>query len=57
MLRGCGETTAITLIVFDLIRPGREPTIYDTRGEHAKYYAIAFKWRYVHEKKISLHLI
>jgi hypothetical protein len=26
-------------IVFDLTRPGLEPTIYRTRGEHANHYA------------------
>ena len=33
-----GEATNTNFIVFGLIRPGREPTIYRTRGEHADNY-------------------
>ena len=34
-----GEATNTNLIVFGLTRPGIEPTIYRTRGEHADHYA------------------
>ena len=34
-----GEATNTKFIVFSLTRPGLEPTIYRTRGEHANYYA------------------
>ena len=34
-----GEATQINFIVFGLTRPGLEPTIYHTRGEHANHYA------------------
>jgi hypothetical protein len=33
-----GEATNTHLIVFDLTRPGLEPSIYRTRGEHANHY-------------------
>jgi hypothetical protein len=32
------ETANIKLIVFGLTRPGLEPTVYSTRGEHANHY-------------------
>ena len=32
------EATNTYFIVFGLTRPGLEPTIYRTRGEHANYY-------------------
>jgi hypothetical protein len=35
-----GEATNTKLIVFGLIRPGFEPTIYRTWGEHANNYTI-----------------
>ena len=34
-----GEGTNINFIVFGWIRPGFEPTIYPTQGEHANHYA------------------
>jgi hypothetical protein len=34
-----GEATNTNFIVFALTRPGLEPTIYCTRGEHANHYA------------------
>ena len=34
-----GEATNTNFIVFGLIRPVLEPTIYHTRGEHANHYA------------------
>jgi hypothetical protein len=34
-----GEATNTNFIVFDLTRPGLEPTIYHTRGEHVNHYA------------------
>ena len=34
-----GEATNTNFIVYGLIRPGLEPTIYRTRGEHANHYA------------------
>ena len=34
-----GEATNTNFIVFGLTRPGLEPTIYHTRGEHANVYA------------------
>jgi hypothetical protein len=34
-----GEATHTNFIVFGLTRPGLEPTIYRTRGEHANHYA------------------
>jgi hypothetical protein len=34
------EVTNTNFIVFGLIWPGLEPTIYCTRGEHANHYAI-----------------
>ena len=34
-----GEPTNTNFIVFGLTRPGFEPTIYRTRGEHANHYA------------------
>ena len=34
-----GEVTQIPILVFGLTRPGLEPTIYRTRGEHANHYA------------------
>ena len=34
-----GEATHTNFIVFALIRPGLEPTIYRTRGEHANHSA------------------
>ena len=34
-----GEGTNINFIVFGLIRPEFEPTIYPTQGEHANHYA------------------
>jgi hypothetical protein len=33
------EATNNNFIVFGLTRPGLEPTIYRTRGEHANHYA------------------
>jgi hypothetical protein len=33
-----GEATHTNVIIFGLIRSGLEPTIYRTRGEHAKHY-------------------
>jgi hypothetical protein len=33
-----GEATNTNFIVFGLTRPGLEPIIYHTRGEHANYY-------------------
>ena len=33
-----GKATRTNFIVFDLTRPGLEPTIYRTRGEHANHY-------------------
>jgi hypothetical protein len=33
-----GEAANTNFIVFGLTRPGLEPTIYCTRGEHAKHY-------------------
>jgi hypothetical protein len=35
-----GEATNINFIVFGLIRPGLEPTIYSTQSEHANHYTI-----------------
>jgi hypothetical protein len=35
----CGEATDTNFKVFGLIRPGLEPKIYRTRGEHANHYA------------------
>ena len=35
-----GEATYTNLIVFGLIRPGLEPTIYHIRGKHANHYVI-----------------
>jgi hypothetical protein len=34
-----GEATNTNFIVFGLTQPGLEPTIYHTRGEHARHYA------------------
>ena len=34
-----GESTNTNVIVFGLTRPGLEPTIYHTRGEHSNRYA------------------
>jgi hypothetical protein len=34
------EATNTNFKVFGLIRPGLEPTIYRTRGQHANHYAI-----------------
>jgi hypothetical protein len=34
-----GEATNTNFIVFGLTRPGLEPMIYSTRGEHANHYA------------------
>jgi hypothetical protein len=33
-----GEATNTNFIVFGLTRPGLEPMIYRTQGEHANYY-------------------
>jgi hypothetical protein len=33
-----GEATNTNIVVFGLIRPVFEPTIYRTRGEHANHY-------------------
>jgi hypothetical protein len=33
------EATNTSFMVFGLTRPGLEPTIYCTRGEHANHYA------------------
>jgi hypothetical protein len=33
-----GEATNTNFIVLGLTRPGFEPTIYRTRGEHANHY-------------------
>ena len=33
-----GEATNTNFTVFGLTRPGLEPTIYHTRGEHANHY-------------------
>ena len=33
------EATNTNFIVFGLTRPGLEPTLYRTRGEHANHYA------------------
>jgi hypothetical protein len=42
-----GESTNTNVIVFGLSRPGLEPTIYHTRGEHANHYATdAVGWQY-----------
>ena len=38
-----GETTNTNVIVFGLIRPGLDPTIYSTRGEHANHYITAIQ--------------
>ena len=35
----CGEATNSNFIVFGLTRPGLEPTMYCTRGEHIDHYA------------------
>jgi hypothetical protein len=35
------EATHTNFIVFGLTRPGLEPTIYRTRGEHATHYTTA----------------
>ena len=35
-----GEATNTNFIVVGLTRPGLEPTIYRTRGEHANHYTI-----------------
>ena len=43
----CGEATNINCIVFSLTRPGLEPTIYHTRGNHANNYstdAVSWFW-------------
>jgi hypothetical protein len=34
-----GEATNTNFIVLGLTRPGMEPTIYRTRGEHTNHYA------------------
>jgi hypothetical protein len=34
-----GESTNTNVIVFGLTRPGLEPKIYHTRGEHSNRYA------------------
>ena len=34
----CGEATHTNFIVLGLTRPGLEPTIYRTRGEHDNHY-------------------
>ena len=36
------ETSNTNSIVFDLTRPGLEPMIYRTRGEHANHYTTDF---------------
>jgi hypothetical protein len=33
------EKQQIPILVFDLTRPGLEPTFYRTRGEHGTHYA------------------
>ena len=38
LLLNAGEATDTNFIVFGLTRPGLEPTIYHTRGEHANHY-------------------
>ena len=38
-LHKSGEATHTNFIVFSLIRPGLELTIYRIRGEHANHYA------------------
>jgi hypothetical protein len=38
MLRAYGETTNTNFIVFGFTRPGLEPTIYRTQGEHPNHY-------------------
>jgi hypothetical protein len=38
-----GEATNTNFIVFDLTRPGLEPTIYLTRGEHAEQRLVGLK--------------
>jgi hypothetical protein len=45
-----GEATNTNLIVFGLTRPGLEPTIYHTRGEHANHYATDAVWWKKEEK-------
>ena len=40
MLRAKRKVTYCNFTVFDLTRPGLEPTIYRTRGEHANHYTI-----------------
>jgi cytochrome c oxidase subunit IV len=44
MLRVSGEATNTNCIVFGLTRPGLEPTIYQTRGEHANHCLSIFFW-------------
>ena len=41
-----GEATNTNFIVLGLTRPGFEPTIYCTRGEHANHRCGAFDWCY-----------
>ena len=42
----CREATNSNFIVFGLTRPGLEPTMYSTRGEHVNHYATdAIIWR------------
>ena len=38
------EATNTNFIVFGLIQPGLEPTIYHTRGEHADHYTTDAVW-------------
>ena len=51
------EVTYTSFIVFGLTRPGLEPTIYRTRGEHANHYATdAVIFIFVGKCKCLLHL-
>ena len=42
-----GEAAHTNIIVFGLIRPGLEPSIYHTRGEHTYDYTICIFSNYV----------
>jgi hypothetical protein len=51
-----GEATTTNFIVFGLIRPGLESTIYRTRGEHANHYVTDAVTTYVIVKVLQYNI-
>jgi hypothetical protein len=55
MLRGTFVSGGVNtkFIVFDLTRPGFEPTIYHIRGEHANHYTTKAVYKILMQHKLE----